>query len=168
MNSKPSEIDLAQDRGTLTHALIAVGCELFGPDATPSQVLSLRNNCFAGPRLSPVHRQARAQFALTGAAAYFRRFGPSGWKLMGSEVIEGDVAFDLLWTKDGSVFADEVKSGMFGIDLGEQRLEAQVDAQADVGRNTWGESFLGVRPVVLGSMFASKTIKEKDLVRAKS
>ncbi len=86
---------------------------------------------------------------------------------MGSEVIEGDVAFDLLWTRNGSVFADELKSGMVGIELGEQRLNAQVNAQAEVGRSTWGELFLGVRPVVLGSMFASKTIKEKELVRAK-
>lgn len=168
MYNKPSEIDFAQDKGTLTHVLIAVGCERFGPDATPSEVLSLRDYCFAGPRLSPVYGRARAQFALTSTAAYFRRFGPTGWKFLGSEVIAGDVAFDLLWTRNGMVFADEVKSGMFGIDLGERRLKAQVDAQADVGRNAWGSSFLGVRPVVMGSKFASKHIEEKHLVRAKS
>lgn len=157
-------IELARDRGVVVHALIAEIARRLGPDPSPAAIVALARRLLFNSRLKPVYRQSHAQFVITCSAAYFRRFAPSGWTFMDSERVCRGVAFDLLWTRRGHIFADEIKTGIYGADIGASRLQAQASAQAEAGHLEWGSSFLGVRPVALGGTHSSKTIEERDLV----
>jgi hypothetical protein len=77
--------------------------------------------------LAPVHRQALLPFVVPMAASYLRHFKRPGWRFLGSEVIVGDVALDLLWQRGSRLEADEVKSSASTPTLWRAAAEAQLD-----------------------------------------
>lgn len=113
-----------------------------------------------------VMNRSKLAFVETAAAAYFHWFSPHGWNFVGRELIRHGVAFDLVWERNGRVLVDELKSGLGSIGPGSHGLQAQLEAQAIAGFAEWGESFAGVRAVLLGGIDGSHEIEEKNLVRS--
>jgi hypothetical protein len=68
---------------------------------------------------------------------------------LGSEVILGDVALDLLWQHGSRLEADEVKSSASAPTLWRATAEAQAAAQARAARQHFGSAFAGVRIAAL-------------------
>lgn len=164
-NDQGDEIQLAQERGTVVHLLIAATCERFGARASADDVTSVALGQLRANSQNIVMNRSRLAYVETAAAAYFHWFSPHGWNFIGAEVIRHGVAFDLVWERDGRVLADELKSGLGSLGPGDQELRAQLESQAEAGFAEWGESFAGVRAVLLGGIDGSHEIEEKDLVR---
>lgn len=82
----------------------------------------------------------------SAAGTYLRRFSPDA-ELIGVERPLGAGVADLVWSHDGSIVIDEIKSGTCV--LGDPPLVAQVARFLDGGRGEWGEAFSGVRLVPL-------------------
>ena len=156
----PDHIEIlanASDVGTATHALIAALAIRFGT-ATPEQVWRVGRASLLGPNLSCPGRQALRAQVLSRAAVYFRDFARPGWKLVGTEVVAGDVAFDLLWERDGHLEADEIKTGRLRpADLRRARIQAQSQLEAGIGE--YGEAFDAVRGVVLTRPWTSFVLR---------
>lgn len=165
-SSAPSNLKLAQNRSTLVHVLVGHVADRFGPWATSQDVTKTANRLLDFGRMAPVHRMSQLAFIETAATAYFHWFSPRGWTFVGYEQIHHGVAFDLVWARAGLIFADELKSGVHEFGPARSRLRSQVESQAEAGRLEWGDAFLGVRPVQLGSANSSHEIEEKDLVKA--
>lgn len=139
---------VASNVGTATHALIAYLAERFG-SPTPEQVLRIGRASLHSASLGVPSRQALRAHVLSLAAVYFRDFARPGWRLVGSEVIaDHDVAFDLLWERDGILEADELKTGRLRpVDL--ERLRRQAQAQLEAGMLEFGDAFAAVHAIVL-------------------
>jgi hypothetical protein len=133
-------------RGALCHTLIAEICarEITDPHSIEALAATVLP---AG--LAPVHRQALLTFLVPMAGSYLRHFSRPGWRFLGSEVIVGDVALDLLWQHGSRLEADEVKSSASTPTLWRAAAQAQAAAQAGAGRRHFGEAFAGVRIAVL-------------------
>lgn len=160
------EIHLAQERGTVVHLLIAATCERFGARASADQVTLIARDLLRVSGQNIVMNRSKMAYVETAAAAYFHWFSPHGWRFVGAEVVRHGVAFDLVWEQGGRVIADELKSGLSSLGLGDQRLRAQLEAQAEAGFREWGEAFAGVRAVLLGGIDGSHEVEERKLVRA--
>lgn len=101
-----------------------------------------------------VRRQAARQWLCSVVSLYFRLFVPlEGWNLVGSEVLAPGCRFDLVWRSrfQGSVIADELKSGKAPDFIGGSRLEEQLARQLRGGSEQYGEHFTGVRVLVLAA-----------------
>lgn len=142
-----STIELAQADGTAIHLFVALIAGKFGASASVAQILEA-SVVLHTKGLAPVYRQAIMQRVVTAASRYFTRFSPRGWRFVGSEVIVGGVALDLLWESNGYLMADEIKTGAVAL-FGEGDLELQVAGQLQAGREEWGDAFLGVRSIRL-------------------
>lgn len=145
----PSAAGTNQDQiGTLTHELISAIAAACGGGPSTEQVRRVVAGFDFGAYSAPTVR-VRRQRSATLAAVFFRRFSRPAWTLVGSEQIVDDVAFDLLWQQEGCIEADEIKTGSSasGVSLEEARVQAQ--GQAQVGREEFGQSFGGVRLVLL-------------------
>lgn len=141
------QLEWAADSGIAIHALIAAAAAQFGPKAHVGQLQKLAG-ALISERLAPVYRQSLKQRVVTAATRYFTRFGPVGWTFVGSEVVVGEVALDLVWTRGGLVMADELKTGAVSL-FGEDELKLQIEAQLAAARSRWGEAFHGVRSIRL-------------------
>jgi hypothetical protein len=139
-------------RGALCHSLIAELCarEITDPSAIEGFARGL-----LPPRLAVVHRQALLSFLVPMAASYLRHFARPGWRFVGSEVIVGDVALDLLWQRAGHLEADEVKSSASQSQAFMSAAQEQALAQAHAARGHFGPEFAGVRIVALAKPPAS-------------
>jgi hypothetical protein len=133
-------------RGTLCHRVIA---ELCARGTTDPRSIETVAAAMLPVGLAPVHRQALMTFVVPMAASYVRHFRRSGWRFLGSEVIVGDVALDLLWQRGNRLEADEVKSSASTPTLWRAGAEAQAAAQARAARRHFGSGFSGVRIVGL-------------------
>lgn len=149
----------------MVHLLIAATCERFGARASAEQVTLVARDLLRVSGQNIVMNRSKMAYVETAAAAYFHWFSPYGWNFIGSEVVRHGVAFDLVWERNGRVVVDELKSGLGSLGPGDQRLQAQLEAQAEAGLTEWGESFAGVRAVLLGGIDGSHEIEEKELVR---
>lgn len=143
--------------GVVTHELIAWVAASAGGTATPDQFGEAASRFEFGSFSTPV-RQVRKARATTLAARYFRRFGRPGWTFIGSEIVVGDVALDLLWEKQGAFEADEIKSGFEAGDVMDEESRTQAQEQAVAGRTKFGSPFLGVRLVLLTSPASSSFV----------
>ena len=143
--------------GVVTHELIAWVASSAGGSASPDQVVEAASRFEFGSFSTPV-RQVRKARATTLAARYFRRFGRPGWTFVGSEIVVGDVALDLLWEKQGAFEADEIKSGFEAGDVMDREARVQAQGQAEAGRSEFGSSFRGVRLVLLTSPASSSFV----------
>ncbi len=144
--------------GVVTHELIAWVASSVGGSASPDQVAEAASRFEFGSFSTPV-RQVRKARATTLAARYFRRFGRPGWTFVGSEIVVGDVALDLLWEKQGAFEADEIKSGFEAGDVMDREAQVQAQGQAEAGRSEFGSSFRGVRLVLLTSPASSSFVR---------
>lgn len=133
-------------RGTLCHRLIA---EICAREITEIRSIETVAVAILPARLAPVHRQALLAFVVPMAASYLRHFSRPGWRFLGSEVIVGDVALDLLWRRGSRLEADEVKSSASAPTLWRAAAEAQAAAQASCARRHFGGAFAGVRIAAL-------------------
>lgn len=133
-------------RGTLCHRLIAEICACKITDTCSIEALAAT---MLPAGLAPVHRQALLTFLVPMAGSYLRHFSRPGWRFLGSEMIVGDVALDLLWQDRGRLEADEVKSSASAPTLWRAAAEAQATAQAHCARRHFGQAFAGVRVVAL-------------------
>lgn len=148
--------------GTLTHELIAAIARRYGGAPSPADVLELASKFDFGRFSSPI-RMARRQRAVTLAGAFFSYFGRPGWSVVGSEVVVGEVALDLLWEKAGALEADEVKTGSRAAAGYLNEAKAQAQGQAEVARQYLGEAFRGVRLVLLKAPSTSLTVSPKGV-----
>ncbi len=92
------------------------------------------------------YRPREALFdAVTAAGVYLHRFLlPTPWKVNGVEVQSGRSRLDIVYNKIGTGFLiDEMKLGIGR--YGESAVREQVDRYLELGQDTWGLSFLGVR-----------------------
>jgi hypothetical protein len=133
-------------RGALCHRLIA---ELCAHEITMTGSIEPFAAAVLPAELAPVHRQALLAFVVPMAASYLRHFSRPGWQFLGSEVIVGEVALDLLWQRGSRLEADEVKSSASAPTLGRAAAEVQAATQARCGRRHFGDAFAGVRITVL-------------------
>jgi hypothetical protein len=133
-------------RGALCHRLIAEICTREITDTRSIEVLA---TAMLPTRLAPVHRQALLTFLVPMAGSYLRHFSRPNWRFLGSEVIVGPVALDLLWQHGSRLEADEVKSSASTPTLWRAAAQAQAAAQAHAGRRHFGEAFAGVRVAAL-------------------
>jgi hypothetical protein len=133
-------------RGALCHRLIA---ELCVRELTETGSIEVLAATMLPVGLAPVHRQALLAFIVPMAASYLRHFSRPGWRFLGSEVIVGDVALDLLWQRGSRLEADEVKSSASAPTLWRAAAEAQAAAQACAARRHFGDAFAGVRIAAL-------------------
>ncbi len=133
-------------RGALCHRLIA---EICAREITEPRSIETLAAAMLPARLAPVHRQALLAFVVPMAASYLRHFRRPGWRFLGSEVIVGDVALDLLWQRGSRLEADEVKSSASAPTLWRAAAEAQAAAQARAARRHFGGAFAGVRIAAL-------------------
>ncbi len=133
-------------RGALCHRLIA---EICAREITEPHSIETLAGAMLPARLAPVHRQALLAFVVPMAASYLRHFRRPGWRFLGSEMIVGDVALDLLWQRESRLEADEVKSSASAPTLWRAAAEAQAAAQAHAARRHFGGAFAGVRIVAL-------------------
>lgn len=134
--------------GTLTHAclaqLLSSGSALEPAQVRRAAALQLRSD------LAPVYRASLMQRMTAAVARYRSAFMRDDWRFAGAEVIQGDVALDLLWmTSDGTLVADEIKTGPASADL--PRHLPQCKAQLAEGIHAYGSSFAGVRLALLAT-----------------
>jgi hypothetical protein len=141
-----SDVWAPQERGRLCHLLIGELCAK--RISEPSAIEGVARGLLA-PTLAAVHRQALLSFIVPMAASYLRHYGRPGWRFLGSEVIVGDVALDLLWQRENRLEADEVKSSAAQPAQWLPAAEAQARAQAQAAREHYGSAFAGVRVVAL-------------------
>ena len=134
------------ERGRLCHLLISELCAKRASD--PHAVETVARGLLP-PTLSPVHRQALLSFIVPMGASYLRHYARPGWRFLGSEVIVGDVALDLLWQRGSRLEADEVKSSAAQPAEWMPAAEAQARAQVQAARAHYGSAFAGVRVVAL-------------------
>lgn len=99
--------------------------------------------------MSPTYRQANRQRVATAAAMYFARFPRNGWRFVGSEVNCGSVRLDLVWERNGSFEADEVKTGLTTPLVWARLVWLQVEEQWWAGLDHFGPTFERVRAVML-------------------
>ncbi|HEV3321088.1 MAG TPA: hypothetical protein VG147_02725 [Solirubrobacteraceae bacterium] len=133
-------------RGTLCHRLIAEICVCEITDTRSIEALAA---AMLPAGLAPVYRQALLTFLVPMAGSYLRHFSRPGWRFLGSEVIVGPIALDLLWQHGSRLEADEVKSSASTPTLWRDAAQAQAAAQARAGRRHFGEAFAGVRIAAL-------------------
>jgi hypothetical protein len=133
-------------RGALCHRLIAELCER---DVADPHAIEAHARPLLPRGLAQVHEQALLAFLVPMAGSYLLRFRRPGWRFVGSEVIVGGVALDLLWEASGRLQADEVKSSVSIATAWRPHAAEQARAQAVVGRAHYGEAFEGVRVVAL-------------------
>jgi hypothetical protein len=133
-------------RGALCHRLIA---EICAREITDTHSIEALAAAMLPTRLALVHRQALLTFLVPMAGSYLRHFSRPGWRFLGSEVIVGSVALDLLWQQGSRMEADEVKSSASIPTLWRAAAQAQAAAQARAGRRHFGEVFAGVRVAAL-------------------
>ena len=133
-------------RGSLCHQLIAELCDRAITD--PHEIEPLARSVLP-PRLAVVRRQALLSFLVPMAGSYLRHFARPDWRFMGSEIIVGSVALDLLWQRGERLEADEVKSCASGAEGWLPAAEAQAREQALACRVHFGSRFAGVRVVAL-------------------
>jgi hypothetical protein len=139
-------------RGSLCHRLIAELCERGVTD--PHEIEPVARTVLP-PRLAVAHRQALLSFLVGMAGSYLSHFARPGWRFLGSEVIVGDVALDLLWQRGERLKADEVKSCASQREGWLAAAEAQARAQVREARTHFGSQFAGVRVVALAFPNAS-------------
>jgi len=86
---------------------------------------------------------------------YVDRFhpGPSA-TLVGTEMTVANVRFDAVWRTGHGVWADEIKTGPHA-------PAGQLHRQLLVGHERWGDAFLGVRVLLLGSPAASSFVRRE-------
>jgi hypothetical protein len=140
-------------------AHLAIGHLLAAGNRVPSslQVIALARDVVCEPGLAVVHRQAAIQRLATATASYFRLFAlDETWAYLGSEIAAEECRFDFVFESgDGSIVADELKSGR-AADRGARRLfDEQVARQLEAGTATWGDRFRGVRVLILAAPRAS-------------
>lgn len=136
--------------GTLTHRLIAKVIEMCGPTPSPIQILEVADALSV--RAAPINRQALITSSTTLTAAYFRRFPIKSATYLGAEQWAGQVPIDLMWRlPNGNVWFDEIKTGLSIGGFSHAKTLAQVREQWEVGRDTFGDSFGGVRGLMLRS-----------------
>ncbi len=138
--------------GSLAHTLIAE-CLRDGVRQPSHRELIERagRHALANDRRT-VYRQAAKQALLTTASIYFRWFAPpSEWALIGAEVSARGCRFDLVWQVDAQVIADELKTGSWVNADDDQALLVQVDRLVRAGVAKYGDSFRGVRVILLGA-----------------
>lgn len=133
-------------RGSLCHQLIARLCEQGITD--PHEIEPVARSVLPWP-LAVVHRQALLSFLVPMAGSYLRHFARPDWRFMGSEVIVGPVALDLLWQRGERIEADEVKSCASQTEGWLLAAEAQAREQAIAAGEHFGPKFAGVRIVAL-------------------
>lgn len=133
-------------RGALCHTLIA---EICAREITDPRSIEELATAMLPAGLAPVHRQALLTFLVPMTASYLRHFSRPGWRFLGSEVIVGDVALDLLWQRGSRLEADEVKSSASTPTQWRAAAQAQAAAQARAGRRHFGGTFAGVRIAAL-------------------
>ena len=136
-------------RGALCHRLIA---EICAREITEPRSIETLAATMLPAGLAPVHRQALLAFVVPMAASYLRHFSRPGWRFLGSEVIVGDVALDLLWQRGSRLEADEVKSSASTPTLwraAAQRAGRRPGARAPTQH--FGDAFAGVRITALAS-----------------
>lgn len=159
------ELRLDQEAGRATHALIGALCAAWGPAAHAADVWAEARKMAAG-RLPAVYRQSARQRVATAAATYFREFARPGWRFEGAEVIVGDLALDLLWSKSGHLEADEIKSGLAAPQDWRHAVRQQAAAQADAARAVYGSAFRGVRAVLLAAPRESFLVRSAPSLKA--
>ena len=149
---------------TATHQLIGL-LALRHPAAAPAvcELKSTARALLCGGR-SPSARQAMRVAVISLAGVYLQRFWPRGARLVACELVVGDSAVDLLWLQgDGTLFADELKTGIAACELHEPTV-VQAHAQAADGAVLLGESFIGVRVALLrrptDSFFVPARVRE--------
>lgn len=150
--------------GTATHELIGL-LALRHPAGVPAagELKAAARALLSGGR-SPSARQAMRVAVISLAGVYLQRFWPRGARLVACELVIGDSAVDLLWLLgDGTLFADELKTGIAACELHEPTV-AQAHAQAADGAVLLGDSFIGVRVALLrrptDSFFVPARVRE--------
>lgn len=135
--------------GSLTHAVVASLLEKGLPLSIDAARTETDNHL--PPDLATVCRQSIRQKVGSAVSRYDERFARVGWRFAGSEVVTGDVAFDLLWiSPEGLLEADELKTGL-NAERHISKSSAQCLSQVAEGNQIYGERFLGVRLVLLAA-----------------
>jgi len=148
-----SPVITGSDTGTITHQLISLCLNTFGPQPTPEQVLDSAGAISISGSI--VHRQVLRMNSVTLAATYFREFVLGEAEFLGSEVWVGHVPVDLVWNRAGMIFIDEIKTGRTPAGVGIEAVEAQVREQWSCGSEEFGRAFGGVRAILLERVNAS-------------
>ena len=141
--------------GALTHEAIAVALTS-GDDAEGAADAA---RAVVSSHIAPVYRLALLHRVTTATAVYLRDLprAPAEWRLLGSEVIVGDVCLDLLFVDSrGRIEADEIKTGLLGPAAQLPWVLAQVNAQLQAGQNLFGSAFVAVRLVDLARRQATR------------
>lgn len=135
--------------GSLTHAVIA---SLLGKGIPLSiDAARIETDLHLPPDFATVYRQSIRQKVGSAVSRYEQGFTRVGWRFAGSEIVAGDVAFDLLWiSPGGQLEADELKTGL-NAERHISTISAQCQSQAAEGNRIYGERFSGVRLVLLAA-----------------
>lgn len=149
--------------GRRVHRVIAevvTGSAPAGPDDVLAAVSSM---WLRDPLGGSVASSARLRTA-TSVCVYLARFRPERWELTGCEVRLDRSVADLVWRDPAAsaVVVDEIKTGPAG--AGDVRVADQLRRLATAGRARWGETFVGVRLVPLGSPARSALVDEAGAV----
>jgi len=97
------------------------------------------------PGLAVTHRLMLMQRGRMRLLVWGERFDPRpDWAFVGAELVVDDVAIDLLWSRDGYVRADELKSGPLSTSN-----RRQAHNIADVCADAFGAASTGVRLISL-------------------
>ncbi len=157
----------ASSIGTATHRLIGLLALRHAPGVPAVWELTDAARALLCSGRSPSARQSMRVGVISLAGVYLARFWPLGARLVACELVVGDSALDLLWLLgDGTLFADELKTGIAACELHEPTV-AQARAQAVNGAVLLGESFIGVRVALLrrpaDSFFVPARVREYRL-----
>jgi hypothetical protein len=125
---------------------------------TTEQLLSTAALVSAEPAV--IYRQNAVQRLVTASAVYFRLFAPpAAVALVGTEVRIRGACFDVVWElRDGSIGADEIKTGRVANAVARDEFMAQTLRQARAGQRRWGTRFRCVRCLLLGEPALSWSI----------
>lgn len=139
----------ASSVGTATHRLVGLLAMRHRAKAPAADEMKDAARALLCGGRSPSARQAMRVAVISLTGVYAQRFWPSEARLVACELVVGDSAVDLLWLLgDGTLFVDELKTGIAACELHEPTL-TQARTQADEALGLLGGSFIGVRVVLL-------------------
>ena len=133
--------------GDRAHRIVAAILEEGAEQDRRSLTLQATRCARAVFKAHPIDYRPREAFvdAVTAAGVYIHRFLlPTPWEVNGVEVECGRSRLDIVYSKVGTGFLiDEMKLGVGR--HGESAVREQIDRYLELGQDTWGSSFVGVR-----------------------
>jgi hypothetical protein len=159
---RPVTADRPTDVGSVTHAVaadLADQARALAPDQIADLVIAAAGRMVVNKVAS---RRRAVWFEAVGHASLYLRCAvpPLPWQFLGAEHPTGAGPVDLAWEHpDLGVVYDELKTtGHGGVTHPGEDYLAQAARYAAAGARQHGESFLGVRLIVLGGLRASRLV----------